>query len=81
MATEGLVSISPEVMAGYEPVIGLEVHVQLNTLTKAFCACSTRFGDPPTRTLARCAWACRERCRCSTSGPWSWASARRWPCI
>src|SRR6202142_3556725 len=44
---EGLTSISPEVMAGYEPVIGLEVHVQLKTLTKAFCACSTRFGDLP----------------------------------
>src|SRR6202162_1003338 len=40
-------SIWPEVMAGYEPVIGLEVHVQLKTATKAFCACSTRFGDPP----------------------------------
>ncbi len=33
---EGITSISPEVMAGYEPVIGLEVHVQLKTLTKAF---------------------------------------------
>ena len=31
----------------YEPVIGLEVHVQLLTLTKIFCSCSTRFGDPP----------------------------------
>jgi aspartyl-tRNA(Asn)/glutamyl-tRNA(Gln) amidotransferase subunit B len=39
--------ISPETLAGYEPVIGLEVHVQLKTATKAFCACSTRFGDPP----------------------------------
>ena len=39
--------LSPEVMAGYEPVIGLEVHAQLKTLTKAFCACSTRFGDAP----------------------------------
>jgi len=46
-AQEGLVNVSPEVMAGYEPVIGLEVHVQLKTLTKAFCGCSTRFGDPP----------------------------------
>src|SRR5665213_1129328 len=44
---EGPTSIPAEVMAGYEPVIGLEVHVQLKTLTKAFCACSTRFGDPP----------------------------------
>ncbi len=31
----------------YEPVIGLEVHVQLLTKTKIFCACSTHFGDPP----------------------------------
>jgi aspartyl-tRNA(Asn)/glutamyl-tRNA(Gln) amidotransferase subunit B len=31
----------------YEPVIGLEVHVQLLTKTKIFCGCSTRFGDPP----------------------------------
>ena len=34
-------------MAKYEPVIGLEVHVQLKTLTKAFCACSTAFGNAP----------------------------------
>ncbi|MBZ5662352.1 MAG: Asp-tRNA(Asn)/Glu-tRNA(Gln) amidotransferase subunit GatB [Acidobacteriia bacterium] len=34
-------------MAKYEPVIGLEVHVQLKTATKAFCACSTKFGDSP----------------------------------
>ncbi|UCD11590.1 MAG: Asp-tRNA(Asn)/Glu-tRNA(Gln) amidotransferase subunit GatB [Nitrospinaceae bacterium] len=31
----------------YETVIGLEVHVQLKTRTKIFCACSTRFGRPP----------------------------------
>jgi aspartyl-tRNA(Asn)/glutamyl-tRNA(Gln) amidotransferase subunit B len=31
----------------YEPVIGLEVHVQLLTATKIFCGCSTHFGDPP----------------------------------
>jgi len=39
--------ISPEVMGRYEAVIGLEVHAQLKTRTKAFCGCSTRFGDPP----------------------------------
>jgi aspartyl-tRNA(Asn)/glutamyl-tRNA(Gln) amidotransferase subunit B len=39
--------VTPEVMAKYEAVIGLEVHAQLKTLTKAFCGCSTRFGDPP----------------------------------
>ena len=32
---------------GYEPVIGLEVHAQLLTRTKAFCGCSARFGDAP----------------------------------
>jgi len=31
----------------YEPVIGLEVHVQLNTKTKLFCHCSTQFGVEP----------------------------------
>src|SRR5271166_1306895 len=40
-------SLSPEVPAKYEPVIGLEVHVQLLTNTKIFCGCATRFGDPP----------------------------------
>jgi len=39
--------IAPEVMARYEAVIGLEVHAHLQTLTKAFCGCSTRFGDAP----------------------------------
>lgn len=31
----------------WEMVVGLEVHVQLKTRTKAFCACSTNFGDAP----------------------------------
>ena len=31
----------------FEPVIGLEVHVQLLTATKIFCSCSTQFGAPP----------------------------------
>ncbi len=32
---------------GYEVVIGLEVHVELNTATKIFCNCSTEFGAAP----------------------------------
>jgi aspartyl-tRNA(Asn)/glutamyl-tRNA(Gln) amidotransferase subunit B len=32
---------------GYEPVIGLEIHVQLSTQTKMFCGCSLSFGDEP----------------------------------
>lgn len=36
-----------EVLARYEMVVGLEVHVQLKTRTKAFCNCSTNFGDEP----------------------------------
>jgi aspartyl-tRNA(Asn)/glutamyl-tRNA(Gln) amidotransferase subunit B len=41
------ISLLPEVLAKYEPVIGLEVHVQLQTKSKIFCGCSTHFGDPP----------------------------------
>jgi aspartyl-tRNA(Asn)/glutamyl-tRNA(Gln) amidotransferase subunit B len=34
-------------LSKYEPVIGLEVHVQLLTASKIFCSCSTQFGAPP----------------------------------
>ena len=40
-------TLSPEVMAKYEPVIGLEVHVQLLTATKTFCSCANQFGSAP----------------------------------
>src|SRR3954463_14412724 len=45
MATSVESSVSAR--AKFEPVIGLEVHVQLLTATKIFCSCSTHFGDPP----------------------------------
>ncbi len=49
--TEGSVAAR----ARYEPVIGLEVHVQLLTATKIFCSCSAKFGAPPnTNVCAVC---------------------------
>ncbi len=43
--------LSPEVLAKYEPVIGLEVHVQLLTATKAFCGCANQFGSAPNTNI------------------------------
>jgi len=39
--------LSPDVLAKYQPVIGLEVHVQLLTATKAFCGCVNKYGGEP----------------------------------
>jgi aspartyl-tRNA(Asn)/glutamyl-tRNA(Gln) amidotransferase subunit B len=44
-------AISPEVLAKYEPVIGLEVHVQLLTATKIFCGCANKFGSEPNTNI------------------------------
>jgi aspartyl-tRNA(Asn)/glutamyl-tRNA(Gln) amidotransferase subunit B len=42
-------------MSEFEPVIGLEIHVQLATKTKMFCGCALSFGEPPnTRTCPVC---------------------------
>jgi aspartyl-tRNA(Asn)/glutamyl-tRNA(Gln) amidotransferase subunit B len=39
----------------WEPVIGLEIHVQLSTRTKMFCGCGLSFGEEPnTRTCPVC---------------------------
>jgi aspartyl-tRNA(Asn)/glutamyl-tRNA(Gln) amidotransferase subunit B len=36
-----------DAIAAYDPVLGLEVHVELNTISKMFCGCSTAFGAEP----------------------------------
>jgi aspartyl-tRNA(Asn)/glutamyl-tRNA(Gln) amidotransferase subunit B len=44
-----------EALAAYDPVLGLEVHVELNTTSKMFCGCSTGFGaEPNTQVCAVC---------------------------
>src|SRR6184192_3538944 len=47
MSTAAMEIAPPELIAKYESVIGLEVHVQLLTRTKIFCGCPTSFGAAP----------------------------------
>ncbi|WP_083947868.1 Asp-tRNA(Asn)/Glu-tRNA(Gln) amidotransferase subunit GatB [Thermobifida cellulosilytica] len=48
-ATGGAPALVPydEVLRGYEPVLGLETHVELGTRSKMFCSCATTFGAEP----------------------------------
>ena len=44
-----------QAIAKYEPTLGLEVHVELNTKSKMFCGCATEFGaEPNTQTCPVC---------------------------
>jgi aspartyl-tRNA(Asn)/glutamyl-tRNA(Gln) amidotransferase subunit B len=44
-----------EALARFDPALGLEVHVELNTVTKMFCGCPTTFGaEPNTQTCPTC---------------------------
>ena len=50
-----IAALSPDILAKYQPVIGLEVHVQLLTATKNFCGCRNEYGgDPNTHTCPVC---------------------------
>ncbi len=44
-------ALSSDVLAKYEPVIGLEVHVQLLTVSKIFCGCANKFGSEPNTNI------------------------------
>ena len=48
-----------DVVARYEPVLGLEVHVELSTATKMFCGCANAFGAEPNTQVCPCVWGCR----------------------
>src|SRR6476469_5321601 len=45
-APDGLMDYD-EAIERFDPVLGLEVHVELGTASKMFCACPTEFGAPP----------------------------------
>jgi aspartyl-tRNA(Asn)/glutamyl-tRNA(Gln) amidotransferase subunit B len=52
--TDTLVAFD-DVLASYDPALGLEVHVELNTASKMFCGCPTEFGaEPNTQTCPTC---------------------------
>jgi aspartyl-tRNA(Asn)/glutamyl-tRNA(Gln) amidotransferase subunit B len=52
--TQTLLSFD-DVVAQFDPALGLEVHVELDTATKMFCGCPTEFGAPPnTQTCPTC---------------------------
>ncbi|HYH33689.1 MAG TPA: Asp-tRNA(Asn)/Glu-tRNA(Gln) amidotransferase subunit GatB [Nocardioides sp.] len=54
MSTSTLLSFE-EALAKFDPALGLEVHVELNTASKMFCGCATEFGaEPNTQVCPTC---------------------------
>src|ERR1700753_2222875 len=47
MPMSTMTAITPEILAKYQPVIGLKFHVQLLTKSKAFCGCINKYGGEP----------------------------------
>lgn len=52
-----------EAIERFDPVMGLEVHVELGTVTKMFCGCPTTSGQNRTRRCVRSVWRCPAPCQ------------------
>ena len=61
MNTEAILSFD-EAMEKYDPVLGFEVHVELNTKTKMFSSAPTSSATSPTPTSTRWTWVCPASC-------------------
>ena len=67
-----------EAIEAFDPVMGLEVHVELNTATKMFCGCANAFGAEPNTNVCPVCLGSRARCRGSTAPPSSRPSRSAW---
>lgn len=64
-----------EALARFEPVLGVETHIELGTASKMFCGCATGFGAEPNTQVCPVCLGCPGRCR-SRTAPRSRASSR-----
>ncbi len=68
-----------DVIAEFDPVMGMEVHVELSTATKMLCPCANKFGaEPNTQVCPVLPGPARARCRCSTRPRWNRRSGSGW---
>ena len=73
--------IEPSLPEGWELIVGLEVHVELDTETKLFCGCANRFGSAMGLPSVSSAWSCKISIHSRVSsffGSLSTSAARRW---